>query len=149
MLFLKLTGIVHMYTHHTIKNNNKKTCQSQKKKERKRKWGGDESQLTECLIGILLMQVQFPGAARDFSHGQFSAQTHHSVHKLLCAITCINICVHVKDPVAHVRVQWIMETLKYPACTVGWVMQLCHSWLCQGKAPVFSTEEIQMGQYRC
>ena len=28
---------------------------------------------------------------------------------------------HVKDPVAHVRVPWIMETLKYSACTVGWV----------------------------
>ena len=28
---------------------------------------------------------------------------------------------HVKDLVAHVRVPLIMETLKYPACTVGWV----------------------------
>ena len=39
----------------------------------------------------------------------------------LCAIACINIRAHVKDPVVHVRVQWIIATLKYPACTVGWV----------------------------
>ena len=51
-----------------------------------------------------------------------------------CAIACINICVHVKDPVVHVRVQWIMETLKHPARTVGWVVQLCRSWLSLGKA---------------
>ena len=29
-----------------------------------------------------------------------------------CAITIISICVHVKEPVVHVRVQWIMETLQ-------------------------------------
>ena len=33
----------------------------------------------------------------------------------------INISAHVKYPVVHVRVRWIMETLKHPACTVGWV----------------------------
>ena len=37
-----------------------------------------------------------------------------------CAIICINICVHIEDPVVHVRVQWIVETLKRQACTVGW-----------------------------
>ena len=41
-----------------------------------------------------------------------------------CATACINICVHVKDPVVSVRVWWIMETLKHPACTVGWVVRL-------------------------
>ena len=34
-----------------------------------------------------------------------------------------------KDSVVHVRVWWIMETLKHPARTVGWVAQLCCSWL--------------------
>ena len=29
-----------------------------------------------------------------------------------CAITCVNICSHVRDPVVRVRVRWIMETLK-------------------------------------
>ena len=41
------------------------------------------------------------------------------------AIPCINsCCTYIKDPVVRVRVQWIMETLKHPLCTVGWVMQL-------------------------
>ena len=51
-----------------------------------------------------------------------------------CAITCINICANVKGPVDHVRVLWIMETLNHPACTVGWLARLCHSWLSPVKA---------------
>ena len=39
---------------------------------------------------------------------------------------------HVKDPVAHVRVWWVMETLKHQACAVGWV-----AWLSQ---PAFTRE---------
>ena len=31
----------------------------------------------------------------------------------LCAITCINNCAHVIDPVVHARVLWIMETFKH------------------------------------
>ena len=48
----------------------------------------------------------------------------YGVCKTPCAIACIYICVHVKDPAVHVRVWWIMETLKHPACTVGWVARL-------------------------
>ena len=57
-----------------------------------------------------------------------------------CAVTCVYICAHVKDPVVHVRVWWIMETPKkkkkknHPACSVGWVAQLCRSWLSPAKA---------------
>ena len=67
-----------------------------------------------------LTQVRFPGAARNFSPSQLSEQTllHVSVHPL-CAIACIHVCAHVKDPVVYVRVRWIMETLKHPACTVS------------------------------
>ena len=36
-----------------------------------------------------------------------------------CAIACINICRHVEDSVAHVRVRWVMKTLKHSACIVG------------------------------
>ena len=36
---------------------------------------------------------------------------------LPCAIACINICAHVKVPVVHVRVWWIMETLTNLACS--------------------------------
>ena len=28
-----------------------------------------------------------------------------------CVVTCVNICVHVKDPVVHVRIWWIIEML--------------------------------------
>ena len=64
----------------------------------------------------------------------FSADSITCVHKPPCAIACINICVHVKDPVAHVRVRWNMETLKHPASTVGWVARLWHCWLSPGES---------------
>ena len=49
-----------------------------------------------------------------FSHGQLSVQTvlRVSVHPP-CAIACINVCAHVKDPVVHVRFRWILETHKH------------------------------------
>ena len=43
-----------------------------------------------------------------------------------------HVCMHTKrshthfrDPVVHIRVSWIMETPKHPACTLGWAVQLC------------------------
>ena len=42
----------------------------------------------------------------------------------LCAITCINIYAHVKDPVGHVRVRWINETLKHPVGLVSATLSL-------------------------
>ena len=72
---------------------------------------------------------------RFFPSVKLSVQTllGVSVHPT-CAIACINICAHVKDPVVHVRVRWIMEILKHPVCTVGWVARLCRIWLSPGKA---------------
>ena len=69
-----------------------------------------------------LTQVLFLSAARDFSP-RVSFQGRLSY---VCpyAPVCINICVHVKDSVGHVRVCWINETLKHPAHTVGWVARL-------------------------
>ena len=55
-----------------------------------------------------------------------------------CAIACINLRAHVKYPVIHVRVWWIMETLKHSACTVGLVARFCRSLLSPGKAPRIS-----------
>ena len=63
------------------------------------------------------------------------------------AITCINICVYLKDPVVHARVWWIIETLKYPACTIGWVRWLWCSWHSPGKAIKISHGRIPFGQY--
>ena len=84
-----------------------------------------------------------------FSQSTFSADSITvSVHPL-CATTCMKICSHDKDPVIHVRVQWIMEKQKHPACTIGWVAWLCHSWLSPGKATKIFLGEIPMGQYSC
>ena len=74
---------------------------------------GDVAQLVERRTGTPLKQVRFPGAVRDFSpRVNFQCRLSFSVCTPTCAIACINICAHVKDPVVHVRVQWIMETLK-------------------------------------
>ena len=63
-----------------------------------------------------LTQAGFPGVARDFSpRVNFQCRLSYSVCAPPCAIACFNICARVKDPVVHVRVQWIMETLKYPS----------------------------------
>ena len=73
------------------------------------------AQLVECRTGTPLKQVRFPGAARDFSpRVSLQCTVSHGARTPLCAVACINICAHVKDPVVHVRVRWIMETLKHP-----------------------------------
>ena len=43
-------------------------------------------------------------------------------------------CGNFKDPVVHVRLRWIMETLKHQPCTVGCVERLCRSWLSPWRA---------------
>ena len=98
-------------------------------------WGGDVTQLVEHRTGTLPTKVRFPDAARDFSpRVNFQCTLLYDVRTPPCAIAYIYICAHVKDPVVHVRVRWTMETLKHPACTVGWVARLCRSWLSPGKA---------------
>ena len=71
----------------------------------------DASSIPQCCKGL-------------FSRSQLSVKTLTCVCTPPCAVACINICAHVKDPVVHVRVRWIMETVKHPACTVGWVARL-------------------------
>ena len=85
-----------------------------------RGWG--IAQLVERRTGTPLRQVRFPGAARDFSFDADSLTV--SAHPRR----------HVKDHVVHVRVRWIMETLKHPACTVDWIRRSCRSWLSVEKA---------------
>ena len=103
-------------------------------------WGC--SSLVEHRTVTLLTHVQFPGAARKFSpRVNFQCRLSNGVHTPPCAIACINICAHMTDPVVHVRVQWIVETLKQPAFTVGWEAWLS-SWLSQGKAT-----QISHGRY--
>ena len=68
------------------------------------------SSLVEHQTITPLTQVRFPGAARDFlPRVNFHCRLSFGVRTPLCAIACIiNICAHVKDPVVHVRVRWIM-----------------------------------------
>ena len=74
--------------------------------------GGDVAQLVERRTGTPLAQVQFPGAARDFSpRVNFQCRLSYGVSTPPCAIARINICACVKDLVVHVIVWWIMETL--------------------------------------
>ena len=69
--------------------------------------GGDEdvAQLVEHRIGMLAMQVWFPGAARGFS-SRVSCQCRlcYGILTPPCAIACIYIHLLVKDPVVRIRV---------------------------------------------
>ena len=77
-------------------------------------------QLAQHRTDTPLTQVRFPGAERDFSpRVNFQCRLSYRVYTPPCAIACIYICAHVKDPKVHVRVWWILETLKHPACTIG------------------------------
>ena len=74
--------------------------------------GGDVAQSVEHRTGTSPTQVRFPRAARDFSPKvNFQCRLSYDVRTPSCAIARIYICAHVKDPVDHVRVRWIMETL--------------------------------------
>ena len=85
-------------------------------KHREHPQGGDVAQLVERRTGTPLRQVRFPGAARDFSpRVNFQCRLSYGVRTPPCAIA---YCAHVKAFVAHVRVRWIMETRKHPACTI-------------------------------
>ena len=84
-----------------------------------------------------------------FSQRQLSVLTLLCCAYTKCAVTCMNICAHVKDPVVHIRVRWIVETLKYPAFTLDWIARLCPSWLFRGEATQIFHGEIPSGQYSC
>ena len=95
--------------------------------------------MVEHRTGTPLTQVPFPGVARDFSPRVNSqCRLYYGLHTSSCAIPYINTCAHVKNPAVHVKIQWIMETLKHLVYTIGWVTQLCQSWLSPGKATQIS-----------
>ena len=87
-------------------------------------WGGgvgwDVAQLVEHRTVTSLTEVRFHGAARDFlSRVNFQCRLSFGVPTPPCAIACINICAHNKEPVVCVRYRWIMSTQTYPARTIG------------------------------
>ena len=97
-----------------------------------------------------LRQVRFPGASRDFSprvnfhEDSLSVSVHPRVQS-----HALTFCSHVKDSVVLVRVRWIIEKVKHPACTVTWLARICRNWLFSGKQPEFRMGEIPMEQYSC
>ena len=94
--------------------------------------------------------VPIPQCSRDFSpRVNFQCRLLYGVCAPPCAVACIYICEHAKDPVVHVRVWWFMETLKHPACTLGWVAQLCCSGFPLERQPKFPMGIIPLGQYNC
>ena len=100
-------------------------------------------------IGPARCRCRFDSPVRQgifLPESTFSADSY-GVRTPPCAIACTYICAHVKDPVVHVKVRWIMETLKHPACTVGWVARLSQLAFPWGKQPAFPMGEIPLGQY--
>ena len=56
-------------------------------------WGGDVVQLVESWTDTLLMQVQFPGAARDFSpRVSFQCRLSYGICTSPHAFACSNMC---------------------------------------------------------
>ena len=90
-------------------------------------------------------QFRFDSLVRQgiFLPVNFLSADSYGVNTPLCAITCINICAHVKDPGVHVRIQWILETLIHPACTVDWVARLLELAFSRGSNLNFSWEKFQ------
>ena len=56
-----------------------------------------------------------PQCWKEFFSVNFQCKLSYVVCTPQCAITCINICVHVKDPVVHVRVPWIIKNTDTPS----------------------------------
>ena len=75
-----------------------------------------------------------PRCGKGFFYQSTFSALSYGVRTPMCAIACVDICAHAKDPVVHVRVRRITETLKHPACTVGWVARLSRNWLSPEKA---------------
>ena len=99
-------------------------------------WGGDLVQLVENRTSTSPTQVRFPGAERNCSlRVNFQCRLSYGVRTLPCEIACINICAHIKDPVVHVRVRWIIKKkVTHLPRTVGWIARPCRSQLSPGKA---------------
>ena len=100
--------------------------------------GKDVVHLVDRMAGIPLMLVGFPGVAKDFfSELTLSFRLSSGVPTSPCAI-----CARVKDLGFHVRIRWIMETLKYSACTRKLGSHYWRSWLSLRKEADFPKGEI-------
>ena len=67
---------------------------------------GDIATLKEHLTSMPLTQVRLPGVAGNFSPlVSFLYSLPYGVRTPTCAVACIKICAHAKEPVVHVRVR--------------------------------------------
>ena len=85
--------------------------------------GGDVAQLLEHRTGTPLVQVQFPGAARDFfPQSQLSAQTlSWCPYSPVCSCMHENLCARERScSVCHSSMDY--ETPKQPLFNAGWVV---------------------------
>ena len=105
--------------------------------------GRDVAQLVEPRTRTPPSQVRFPGAARNISpRVNFQCRLYNGVRTPPCATACVNIRAHVKDPIVHVRVRWIMETIKHRRLGSATLLQLAFS----GESnPNFPWEKSQWG----
>ena len=93
---------------------------SARETDRRQGTGQGVAQFVERRTSTPMRQVRFPGTARDFlPRVDFQWRLSFDVCTPPCAIACINICAHDKDPVVHVGVRWIMATQTYPASTIS------------------------------
>ena len=75
--------------------------------------GWDVAQSVTALDWHTANAGSIPQCSKGFSpRVNFQCRLSYSVRTTPCAIACIYLCAHVKDPLVHVRVRWIMETLK-------------------------------------
>ena len=82
------------------------------------------------------------------SQSQLSARLSFDVYTPPCANTRIRICAHGKDPVVHVRVRWIKETLKTSSMHRGLgIATLSQLALPMESNPNFAMREIPSGQH--
>ena len=95
-----------------------------------------------------LMQVRFSGAARDFSpRVNFQCRLCYGVRTPLCAIACVNTCVHVKDSPCQSSVYY--SNAKTSSMHRRFWAATCCNRLSMGKLHRFPMGEIPLGQHSC
>ena len=93
-------------------------------------------------LGIMLMQIWVLDAPRDFSP-RVSVQCRHfcCLYSPLCAVACIDICVHVKNP-KHWQPYHFLDTWRYCTHWQEWVaLPLWLQCLTQVRPPKFPTRD--------
>ena len=97
----------------------------------------DASSIPRCGKGLFLPESAFSAGAHSLTCVRIPPPP--------CAITCINISAHVKDPIVYVRLPWIFGNTNTPS-----LHRRSHSeaaGFARAKQSEFQMGEITMGQY--